>query len=76
MNLWWFMFFIPSFIQSALCVPMEDGIDVYSSTQSLKSIQTAVTQTLGVSANTYVHTTPCGFYSVVHADGRLQDILL
>ncbi|XP_065184192.1 xanthine dehydrogenase/oxidase-like isoform X2 [Sycon ciliatum] len=36
--------------QSALCVPLEDGMDVFSSTQNIASVQRAVAQSLGIHA--------------------------
>lgn len=38
--------------QTALCIPIEDGMDVYSATQHMESVQIAIAETIGVPTNT------------------------
>ena len=40
--------------QTALVVPVEDSFTVYSSTQCVSNIQTAVAKTLGVPVSRYI----------------------
>jgi len=40
--------------QIAVCVPREDGMDVYSATQGMDMIQHAVSTTLNIPNNEYI----------------------